>query len=376
MMKSRLLKIMSYSTFFSFAFTVSLYLTFPMDAVKGKIITAMEEALGKGKQGRYGTDPIVSFSSIDLWRFSGVAFERLSLQMGSRDPDPGPTVDFDELRLRVGLLSLLSDAPEVSFDAILYDGELEGDVTVSATGEVRKIGLELEEVNIGKMPLLLNSSGVPTSGNVNGSVNLHLGKKPSKDAKGNIDLVVAGLSLGPGELELPIPGMSGGLTIPSIGMGDLTLKTEVIAGKAEKGTLAMNGKDFQAELKPALFFNDRIGRSRVSGDGWFSISEKFLKDNGKFETLISFASPLKKAKDGEGRYHFNLKGTLSSPSAKLSRPKKGKSSLGKKKPRKRPKRRGSKAKKGKKKPKPKPSPKKEEKKPETEPSETDDESSE
>jgi len=363
-MKSRFFKIMGYSTFFSFAFSFSLYLTFPMDAVKGKIITAMEEALGKGQQGRYGTDPMVSFSSIDLWRLSGIAFERLSLQMGSRDPDPGPTVDFDELRVRVGLFSLLSENPEVSFDAVLYDGELDGDVTVSTQGELKKIALELDDVNIGKMPILLSSSGVPTSGKMKGTINLNLGKKPSKDAKGNVDLVVAGLSLGPGELELPIPGMSGGLTIPSIGMGDLTLKTDVIAGKAEKGALVMNGKDFQADLKPAVFFNDRLGRSRISGDGWFSISEKFLKDNSKFETLLSFASPLKKAKDREGRYHFNLKGTLSSPSAKLSRPKKGKSSLGKKKPRKRPKRRGSKAKKAKKKTKSKPVPQKIEKKPE------------
>ena len=94
-MKSRFMKFFGYSSFFWFAFSVSLYLTFPMQALKGKVVTAMEEGLGKGKQGRYGTDPVVQFSSLNLWRFSGFSFERLSLQMGSKDPDPGPTVDFD-----------------------------------------------------------------------------------------------------------------------------------------------------------------------------------------------------------------------------------------------------------------------------------------
>ncbi len=348
-MKSRFIKFFGYSSFFWFAFSVSIYLTFPMQALKGKVVTALEEGLGKGKQGRYGTDPVVNFSSFNLWRFSGLSFERLSLQMGSTEPDPGPTVDFDELNVRVGLFSLLSEQPEIIFDAELYDGEVDGAVTVTKRGELKKLALTLEEVNIGKMPLFLSSAGVPTVGELNGTVDLSLGKKPSKDAKGNIDVVVKGLSLGPGELELPIPGMSGGLTIPSIGMGDLKLKTAVKAGKSDKGSLSLNGKDFQAELVPSLFFNDRLQRSRLSGDGWFSISKKFLKENSKFETLISFASPLKKAKDKEGRYHFNLKGTLGSPSAKLSRPKKGKDRMGKTRPKKRPKKRAKKSRKAKKK---------------------------
>ena len=351
-MKSRFFKFFGYSSFFWFAFSLSLYLTFPMQALKGKIVTAMEEGLGKGKQGRYGTDPVVEFESLGLWRFSGLSFERLSLQLGSRDPDPGPTVDFDELNLRVGLLSLLSEQPEIIFDAALYEGDVDGEVTVTKRGELKKLALQLEDVNIAKMPILLSSAGVPSVGKIQGNIDLNLGKKPSKDAKGEIDVAVKGLSLGPGELELPIPGMSGGLTIPSIGMGDLKIKTSVKAGKSDKGKITMNGKDFQAEIEPSLFFNDRLDRSRISGDGWFSISEDFLKANGKFETLISFASPLKKAKDSEGRYHFNLKGTMGSPSAKLSRPKKGKDRMGKKRPKKRPKKRAKKSRRAAKKKKP------------------------
>ena len=61
-------KFFGYSSFFWFAFSLSLYLTFPMQALKGKIVTAMEEGLGKGKQGRYGTDPVVEFKS---WAFGG-----------------------------------------------------------------------------------------------------------------------------------------------------------------------------------------------------------------------------------------------------------------------------------------------------------------
>ena len=144
----------------------------------------MEEGLGKGKQGRYGTDPVVEFESLGLWRFSGLSFERLSLQLGSRDPDPGPTVDFDELNLRVGLLSLLSEQPEIIFDAALYEGDVDGEVTVTKRGELKKLALQLEDVNIAKMPILLSSAGVPSVGKIQGNIDLNLGKKPSKDAKG------------------------------------------------------------------------------------------------------------------------------------------------------------------------------------------------
>ena len=353
-MKSKFVKLFGYPSFFFAAFSVSLYLTFPMQAVKGKVVAVMEDALGKGKQGRYGTDPRVSFESMDLWRLSGVSFERLSLQLGSKDPDPGTVFDFDELRLRVGLLSLLSESPEVSFDAEQYDGELEGDVTVSAKGNLKKLNIDIEDVNVARMPVVVGAVGVPTTGKLKGNIEVNLGKKPSKEAKGSVDLTIAGLSLGPGELEVPIPGMAGGLTVPSIDMGDLKLKTEMKGGKTEEGLMSLNGKDFQAELKPALFMNDRLNRTRLTGDGWFAISEQFLKDNSKFETLLSFAAPLKTAKDKEGKYHFALKGTVGNPSAKLSRPKKA-SKVSKKRPRKRPKKRPRKAtKSAKKKPKLKP----------------------
>ena len=254
-MRSKFVKLFGYPGFFFAAFSVSLYLTFPMQAVKGKVVSVLEDALGKGKQGRYGTDPQVNFQSMDLWRLSGVSFERLSLQLGSRDPDPGPVFDFDELRLRVGLLSLLSENPEVSFDAELYDGDVEGDVTISAKGDLKKLNVEFDDVNVARMPVVVGAVGVPTTGKLKGNIELNLGKKPSKEAQGKVDMAIAGLSLGPGELEVPIPGMAGGLTVPSIDMGDLKLKTELKGGRAEKGLVSLNGKDFQAELKPAFFMN-------------------------------------------------------------------------------------------------------------------------
>ena len=94
--------------------------------------------------------------------------------------------------------------------------------------------------------------------------------------------------------------MAGGLTVPGIDMGDLRIASEIKGGKAEDGLISLNGKDFQAEIKSGLFFNDRLKRTRLTGDGWFSISEKFLKDNSRFKTLLSFAAPLKAAKDKQG----------------------------------------------------------------------------
>ena len=125
-MRARFLKLWAYSTFFWLVFSAFFYLTFPIERVKGILIAKIEEGLGKGKQGTYGVDPKVTIESLSMWRLSGLDAKRVSVQLASRDPDPGPTIELDWLRVRVGVFSLLTDDKTIAFSADLYDGEADG----------------------------------------------------------------------------------------------------------------------------------------------------------------------------------------------------------------------------------------------------------
>lgn len=331
------LKVTGYPGWFAVCFFASLYLTFPLSLVKAPVVAGLESALGKGKQGRYGTDPKVQIDKLSLWRMSGVELERVSLQLASDDPDPGPTLELDSAAARIGFFSLLLNEPTVHFRAELYGGEIEGSVTLRGDkeasesflghtfalldGKAQQVGalhIDVDGIDLSKAPPVIEKAGVPVTGVLGGKIDIDLGDDPAKTAAGDIDLKLASVTLGPGELKIPVPGLTGGLTLPLIDMGDLVVKAPLVEGKAKSEQLALTGQDLNAAMDLELVMTSRLGGARLTGDGSFQISEQFLEKNGKFKTILDFASPLKRARDDDGRYHFNLRGTLNKPKFSLS----------------------------------------------------------
>jgi type II secretion system protein N len=316
----------------------SLYLTFPMHLVKGPVVDAFEKALGKGKQGRYGVDPKVTIGDMSPYLLSGVSMERVTIQLASSDPDPGATVDLDEVTARVGIFSLLLNDPTLSFSVDLYEGSIDGEIALRGdkkaadeflghtfavlggrVGGFGALDVEVDGIDISKAPPVLEKTGVPVTGVIGGTIALDLGEAPEKDAKGKIDLAVKTLTLGPGELQIPVPGLTGGLTLPLIDMGDLIAKADIKEGKGKFDKLGLTGKDFSADVEGDLKIAKAFSRSRLDTSGWFQISESFLEQNSKFKTILDFASPLKRARDDDGKYHFDLKGSVGKPRFNLSR---------------------------------------------------------
>lgn len=331
------LKVTGYPGWFALCFFTFLYMSFPLTMVKAPVIAALEDALGKGKQGRYGVDPKVEIEKLSVWRMSGVELERVSLQLGSDDPDPGATIELDSVAGRVGFFSLLLNAPTLHFSAELYEGEVSGSVTLKGDEEaeesffghtfafidgkaqdVAALHVTVSGIDLSRTPPVVEKAGVPVTGMLEGKIDLELGKDAGKEASGDIDLKLAGVTLGPGELKIPVPGLTGGLTLPLIDMGDLEVKAPVSEGKAKFEKLGFNGQDFNADLDLELNLASRLNASRLSGDGSFQISEQFLEKNAKFKTILDFATPLKRARDDEGRYHFNVRGTVNKPKFSLS----------------------------------------------------------
>jgi type II secretion system protein N len=318
----RWLKWIGYPAFFWAVFFFSLYSNLPLHVVKDRVVGEMEKALGKGKQGRWGTEPKVTIGNMSPYRLTGVELKHLSIQMGSKDPDPGPTVDVDELKVRVGLLGFLFGNRDISFSGKLYEGTVEGEVSISQEEKsqvVNSIKVQAAGVDLARMPLVAGKVGVPMTGVFGADVDLELGATPHENGKGEVNLKLSRLSVGPGELVFPLPGLTGGLTIPPVDAGGLDGKIvfKEGAGKIEK--FELKGRDLEAGLQGNVELNKSLGRSRLEVDGSFAIAEAFLKENGKFQAILDLAAPLKRVRTKDGAYPFNMRGNLSGPKFKLGK---------------------------------------------------------
>jgi type II secretion system protein N len=316
------LKIAGYVAWFNLMFVIGVYLTFPLDDLKPQIVAMIEDALGKGKQGQYGVDPKIELGSLSLSGF-GVSAERVALQLGSRDPEPGPTLDIDELSIGVRPWTLLSSARSVVVDADLYDGSISGVVSVDEKGAVHSADVEVDDVDLGKVPMVLAATGLPMTGKLNADIDLDLGATPEKDGEGNIKLNITALSIGPGSPKAA--AAFGGFALPQVELGTLSGEIPVKQGRGELTGVKLDGKDLQLELGGSVAFKGRFGSSRLDLDGWFMPQPALFEKDTKLKSLIEIgesmggSASLGKAKDADGRYHFSVKGTLSNPNGSLAR---------------------------------------------------------
>jgi type II secretion system protein N len=317
------LKWVGYTWWFLFFFVVGVLFTFPIDDLKPQLVALLEDGLGKGKQGAYGQDPKVEIGSLTLAGF-GVNAERVMIQLASRNPEPGPVIDIDDLSVSVRPWTLLSSTRTVAIDAELYDGDISGTVTVDDKGAVHAADIEVNGLDLGKMPMLVAAIGLPMGGKLDADVDLELGPQPEKSGTGDIKLTLKGLSLGPGSPKAA--AAFGGFNLPQLELGTLSGQIPVAQGKGTLEHVKLDGKDLQLELTADITFKSKLQSSRLNLDGWFFPTPALFEKDAKLKTLIdlgeSFSGSgpsLSKAKDEDGHYHFSVRGNFGSPNASLAR---------------------------------------------------------
>ncbi|MBN2359581.1 MAG: type II secretion system protein GspN [Deltaproteobacteria bacterium] len=308
--RPRWLIVLSYALFFVVCFAVSIYLTFPMSALKPKVLALLQQAVANAgpAPGRYGVPSEVKVAGLDVYRLSGVALERLSIRLASTDPDPAPTWEIDRARVRLKLLPLIIGKRRVAFDIDAYEGNLSGSALID-DNRLAELEAEAEDFALGKIPALAAKLGVPWGGTVGGDADLKIGKT-AKEIQGKIALTGQGAVLGPGEIKIPF--MSGALTVPAIDLGKLEVVADIAEGKAKVKPAQLTGKDLQIAAEMTVTLRDPVSRSTTAGALELKPAESFLKANPKFQPIFDLTPDLKRAKGKDGGYYFKLAGILSS----------------------------------------------------------------
>jgi type II secretion system protein N len=309
-------RVLGLASWFSLCFVVSVVLTFPLDGLRPTLIAAGERALGKGRQGPHGTDPALTIGELGMSGL-GVKATRVGVQLANSEPEPGPTIDLQSVRVPLlPLLSLLGSSRTVAVELELYDGEASGSVTVDEKQNLVAAEIEIEDVNLGRATALATKLGVPVEGVLSARIDVDMGKQPEKDAAGDVHVEVKGLGLGAGNLKL-VPG--GFELADGIKLGDLRGHMPIKQGEGTLEALRLEGAtDVDAEVTGTLNLKPKLQASRLDAEGWFRPQPAFLDKNPKIKSAIELgeklslpgAPSLAKAKDDGGRYHFSARGTL------------------------------------------------------------------
>ncbi len=288
-----------YAAFTLVAFVFALRQTFPADAVKERIVL---EAAAAGWQ--------VSVADVRPAGLVGVAMSSVVLE--SRD---GSRVPIERLDAQLRILPLLLGRRGVSFDARLFDGRVRG--FAEAAGSAHHLRALVSGVELSRAVALRRATGMELTGTLHGDVDLTLDERQPARSTGRIDLAVDRAAVNGG--QLPIPGMGGALTVPRLGLGELTARASVKDARLTFDQLETRGDDVEATgeglycvLQPRLAFAPIFGKARIR------IRDSFWSRSGAaaFKPVAEVA--LAQARGPDGAYGFQIFGTLSQPQARMA----------------------------------------------------------
>ncbi len=284
----------TYGGFTALAFLLALRWTFPAEAVKERLIY---EAGLRGWQ--------IDVEHVSAGGFLGVDAEGVKLDNGS-----GLAIPIESLTASLRVLPLLAGRRSIAFDARIYDGRVRGHADVSGDGQ--RLVADVAGVDLGAALPLRKATGMDLLGKITGTADLSLPAAGVQRATGRVDLKLADAGVAGG--QLPIPGMTGGLPLPKIGLGQVTAAVKVGDGRATFEKLEAKGGDAELQTDGLYFVvQPRMEFAPIAGKAKLKVHDAFWSKSGaqSFKTLADAA--LAQARGPDGAWSFTLNGSVGHP---------------------------------------------------------------
>jgi type II secretion system protein N len=287
----------AYVAFFALAFVLALRLTFPVEAVRERLIL---DAGARGYQ--------IKVNDLAPSGLVGVRARQVTLTTAE-----GTRIPFEELTVGLRLWPTLLGRRAFSYDASLFEGRVVGFTETSKTAEryqARVTGIDLARAGVVRA-----ATGLDLAGILSGNLDVTLDPKDPSKSTGSMDFQVKdGAILGG---KIPVPGMEGGLTVPPVKLGAVAARGSVKGGRADFGTLESKGDDVDIlaeqvfiQLQPRFEHSALSGRARVRPTETFWRKEQVAP----LKPLIDMGLAAAKGKDGG--YGFQIYGTVGKPQAR------------------------------------------------------------
>ena len=284
---------------------VGLYVTFPSDVAKERVIHEFDKA----NEGEFA----LQMGDLSLWRLTGVQMDQvevMALKRGKRSKDnPKPGMEatsflkLDELALRAQLLPLALGQRAVAFSAELWGGTIDG--TFSTSTALTEVEGEAHDLDLSRFPIQNGETVLNLVGTLDAEASLSLNTEELKESKGKLRVGFSSLGLGDGS-------KAGGFGLPVVSFTKAEVIFEVKDGKMEVTSGDFESSELTATLSGDITLNKKLSRSRNRLELAFSLPPNL-------DELARIAPEMKRARDEDGKYHAMISGTLASPSFRLSR---------------------------------------------------------
>ncbi len=223
------------------------------------------------------------------------------------DPDPVATrnemIALDALAVRLQVLPRLMGKWSFGYTAELLDGAIDGSFATGESGvelDFTASGLDLGQVSIDKEDV-----SVRLGGKLQGQSDLKLDAEDVKASTGFVELSFDGLQLADGSKVM-------GLDLPVVSFTTAKVRLEAQEGKLVVTEGQFDGDVLDMTLSGDISLNKKLERSRNRLELAVTLPEDLDK-------LARLAPQLKRARDDEGAYHFNIGGTVLSPTFRPGR---------------------------------------------------------
>lgn len=291
-LKTNLRRFVLYPLLFLLTFVFAAYLTFPYDHLKRFIIQEVEYPRGPGGA-RVASGYQLEIVDLSPSWFTGAELKGVTLRKpitegeDAGDPLMAPSITFEEVNARVGVLALLTGTVSITFDARGAGGTLEGEVAFSEmarSADVAINGLELRRATI-----ISAFAGLPMNGDVSGTIKFDLDDENIAENTGEADLDITGFVLGDGRAKLSFDANAftrAGLTIPETSFGDIDLQASVMGERIEIQRLLSNGDDIQLDGRGELTLRSSIMTSSLDIGLRLTLSDAFKEENAGIVSML------------------------------------------------------------------------------------------
>ena len=282
-------KVLGYGAFATLAFAVSLYATFPTQAVGQRL----SYELRKATDGAW----TVQFADFSLHRLTGV--EARGVVFKHRDEEVPQVVEVDVLRARLQLLPLLLGGVSVHSEVEVAAGTIGLQASRARSGGVA-LEIVVEGVDLAASPITSFTGGVALGGVLEGTASGSWGGRIA-DAVGDATIKLSSAYIGPGAVA--------GFTVPRVEIGDVDVGVVMKAGRVEIGRFEQRGGDVVARLSGSTALRGGMRISTVDACVAFKPEPAFLGKNPKVRTALDLAA-VSLRKGSDGFFNVPLAGTL------------------------------------------------------------------
>jgi len=275
---------LSYITFFVAAFFVFLFMTFPGDVVKQRIISEIQNS----------TPYMVDIQSADVSALLNVNLKGVKIYKSKNQ-----FLELDSLTLKPSLFSLFSDSPKIPFNANLHGGEIEGAVRLSKQNNgIQEVQASIKQIKVDSIPDLISGDGSAEI-LINGVMDGELYVQFDPMAKGEFSFEVEGLNIDNLKVKgMKLPNLS---NLKSRFNGDIGDNLTNIKELSMKG----NGIDIQITGTTPLLWE-------ISKGGILDLGYRVEITNTDLAKYKTFLSPYL-AKHRDGSLGGKILGTVKNP---------------------------------------------------------------